>query len=73
MSVTLAAIDGGSGVGATRYTITAATRTQFGQYTGPFNASETTTVKFRSWSSAGDVEPVHEQTIKIDSTGPTRR
>ena len=41
------------------------------QYTGPFTVSETTTVKFRSWSLNGDIEEVRSETIKIDSTAPT--
>ena len=72
VSVTLASIDGGSGVDATRYTLDGtdpdASSTM---YTGPFTVSATTTVKFRSWSSAGDAEPVRTQTIKLDSAAPT--
>ena len=41
------------------------------QYTAPFTLTDTTTVKFRSYDSHGNAEPVHSQTIKIDATAPT--
>ena len=70
--VTLAAIDGGAGVGPTRYTLDGADPDETStEYTGPFTVSETTTVKFRSWSPSGDIEDVRSQTLKIDSTPPT--
>jgi hypothetical protein len=73
VSVTLAAIDGGMGVGATRYTLDGSTPDASStEYTGPFAVSATTTVKFRSWDSANsNAEQVRSHTIKIDTTAPT--
>ena len=52
VSVTLATSDGGSGVDATRYTLDGSDPSETSAlYSGPFTVSETTTVKFRSWSS----------------------
>ncbi len=59
-----------SGRRATRSTARTRTRAR-PQYTGPFTVSETTTVKFRSWSLSGDIEEIRSETIKIDSTAPT--
>ena len=70
--VTLAAIDGGTGVGATRYTLDGSDPTDTStEFTAPFAVTETTTVKFRSWDTAGNAEAVQTQTIKIDTTAPT--
>jgi hypothetical protein len=33
--------------------------------------STTTTVKYRAWDNAGNVEPTHSQLIQIDTTAPT--
>jgi len=72
VAVTLAAIDGGKGVGATRYTLDGSTPdTSSTEYTGPFTVSDTTTVKFRSWDGDGNPGPVRSQDIKIDTTAPT--
>jgi hypothetical protein len=72
VTATLAAIDGGAGVGATRYTLDGTDPSDTSpQYGGPFTITDTTTVKFRSWDSAGNAEPVQSQTIKIDTTAPT--
>jgi peptidoglycan/xylan/chitin deacetylase (PgdA/CDA1 family) len=72
VSVSLAAADGGSGVAAIRYTTdgsdpTAASPT----YTAPFTVSATTTVKYRSWDNAGNVEATNSQLIRIDTTAPS--
>jgi Bacterial Ig domain/Polysaccharide deacetylase/Chitobiase/beta-hexosaminidase C-terminal domain len=72
VQVTLSATDGGSGVAAIRYTTDGsdptATSTLYG---GPFAVSQTTTVKYRAWDNAGNVEAPKSQTIRIDATAPT--
>jgi hypothetical protein len=72
VSVSLSAADGGSGVGATRYTLDGTDPTTSSSlYAAPFTLTELTTVKFRSWDSTGaNVETVRSQTIKIDKTAP---
>jgi peptidoglycan/xylan/chitin deacetylase (PgdA/CDA1 family) len=71
VSVSLQATDGGSGVAAVRYTLDGSEPTVSSPlYTGPFTVSQTTTVKFRSWDDAGNVEPVRSQPIQIDATAP---
>jgi peptidoglycan/xylan/chitin deacetylase (PgdA/CDA1 family) len=72
VSVSLSAADGGSGVAAIRYTLdgsdpTAASPT----YTAPFTVSATTTVKYRAWDNAGNIEATNSQLIQIDTTAPT--
>jgi hypothetical protein len=71
-TVSLAATDtGGSGIAATRYTTNGADPTTASPlYTTPFSVSTTTTVKFRSWDTAGNVEAVKTQVIQIDPTAP---
>jgi peptidoglycan/xylan/chitin deacetylase (PgdA/CDA1 family) len=72
VSVSLHATDNGGGLGATRYTLDGSDPTATSTaYTGPFQITDLTTVKFRSWDSAGNPEPVHSETIKADSTAPT--
>src|SRR5205807_10603465 len=72
VTVTLAAIDAGTGLGATRYTLDGSTPDQTStEYTGPFTVTDTTTVKFRSWDSADNAGPLGAQTIKSDTTAPT--
>ena len=72
VAVTLAGIDGGNGVSSTRYTTDGSDPdTSSPAYAGPFSLSDTTTVKFRSYDSNGNAEPVRSQTIKIDATPPT--
>jgi hypothetical protein len=40
-------------------------------YSGPFNVVATTTVKYRSWDVAGNVEVTRSQLIRIDAAAPT--
>ena len=72
VSVTLAATDSGSsGVAATRYTTDGSEPNASSTlYTGPFNVSTTTTVKYRSWDNQGNAETTKTQTIQLDSTAP---
>jgi N-acetyl-beta-hexosaminidase len=72
VSVSLSASDGGSGVGSTHYTTDGTDPTLSSPtYTAPFSVSTTTTVKFRSWDNAGNIEPTNTQLIRIDTTAPT--
>jgi peptidoglycan/xylan/chitin deacetylase (PgdA/CDA1 family) len=71
--VALAATDmGGSGLDAVRYTTDGSTPTLASAvYTGPFTVSTTTTVKYRAWDNAGNVEATNSQLIAVDTTPPT--
>jgi hypothetical protein len=72
VSVSLSAADGGSGVAAIRYTTDGSDPTAASPlYTAPFTVSSTTTVKFRAWDNAGNVEATNSQLIRIDTTAPT--
>lgn len=76
VSVKLSAKDNnnGSGVKATTYT-TDGTNPQTSStaiaYTGPFNVSQTTTVKYYSIDNAANSETVKSQVIQIDAIAPT--
>jgi peptidoglycan/xylan/chitin deacetylase (PgdA/CDA1 family) len=70
VSIALSATDSGSGVSATRYTTNGSDPTQSSTaYTGPFSISQTTTIKFRSWDVAGNVEQVRSQTVTVTTGG----
>jgi hypothetical protein len=72
VSASLSATDGGGGLAATRYTLDGSDpSTSSPQYNGPFTLTDTTTVKFRTWDTAGNVEAVRTQTIKLDAATPT--
>ena len=72
VQVSLSATDGGGGLGSTRYTLDGSDPDrQLAEYTAPFTLTDTTTVKFRSYDSHGNAEPVRSQTIKLDATAPT--
>ncbi len=77
VSVTLAPTDVGSGVATTHYSTDGTDPTvQSPTYSGAFNvnnASSSTTVKFRSWDYAGNVEATNTQVIQApaDTTAPT--
>ncbi|MDT4939130.1 MAG: hypothetical protein QOG80_2801 [Pseudonocardiales bacterium] len=73
VTAALAATDNvnGSGVASTHYTTDGTDPTLLSPtYTAPFGVSVTTTVKFRSWDAAGNVEATQTQTIQIDTTAP---
>ena len=65
----LSASDAGSGVSVIRYTTNGSDpTTSSASYTGPFSVSQTTTVKYRAWDNAGNVEATNSQLISFDST-----
>jgi peptidoglycan/xylan/chitin deacetylase (PgdA/CDA1 family) len=71
-NISLAAADDASGVAATRYTLDGSEPTLSSTpYTGPFTVSVTTTVRFRSWDNAGNVEPANAQLVQIDTQAPS--
>jgi peptidoglycan/xylan/chitin deacetylase (PgdA/CDA1 family) len=74
VQVTLAATPGpdGSPVVATYYTTDGSTPTSSSQaYTGPFQVSATSTVKFFSVDQAGHAESVKSQLVSIDGAAPS--
>ncbi|WP_409451160.1 chitobiase/beta-hexosaminidase C-terminal domain-containing protein [Jatrophihabitans sp.] len=74
VSVTLTATDnpGGSGVASTHYTTDGSDPSLSSPtYSGAFVVSTTTTVKYRSWDAAGNVEATSTQLISVDSAPPT--
>ncbi len=73
--VTLTPIDTGSGAVVTRYTTDGSDPTSSSTaYTGAFPLTSSTTVKYRSWDNAGNMEAVNTQQIQVqeppDSTAP---
>ena len=73
--VTLSAADLGTGISSTHYTLDGSTPSLSSPtYTGQFPLTASTTVQFRSWDLAGNVEPVESQVISIseppDTTPP---
>jgi hypothetical protein len=78
VSVSLSAADsGGSGVAAIRYTTDGSDPTSSSTlYTSSFTISATTTVKYRAWDNAGNLEATKSQLIQVgttqaDTTPPT--
>ena len=71
VSVSLSAVDTGTAVTAIRYTTDGSDPTASSAlYTGPFNVSATTTVKYRAWDMAGNVETTKSQLLQFDLTPP---
>jgi peptidoglycan/xylan/chitin deacetylase (PgdA/CDA1 family) len=72
VSASLSAADpGGSGVAFIRYTTDGSDPSLSSPvYSAPFTVSATTTVKYRSWDNAGNVEATKSQLIRIDTTAP---
>jgi len=72
VNVTLSATDAGTAVSAIRYTTNGTDPTATSPlYTGPFTVSTTTTVRYRAWDMAGNVETTKTQVIQIDAAAPT--
>ena len=67
VSLSLHATDAGSGVAVTRYTTDGSkpTATNGTVYSGPFDLTRTTEVKFRSWDLAGNAEKARSTRVKI--------
>ena len=71
VSVSLSAADTGTAVTAIRYTTDGSDPTASSAlYTGPFTVSATTTVKYRAWDMAGNVETTKSQLLQFDLTPP---
>jgi peptidoglycan/xylan/chitin deacetylase (PgdA/CDA1 family) len=72
VSVSLSAADGGSGVAAIRYTTDGTDPTTSSPlYSAPFTVPVTTTVKYRAWDNAGNVEATNSQLIQVDTAAPS--
>lgn len=73
VSVALAATDvGGSGVAVTRYTTDGtAPTTSSPAYSTPLVLPQTTTLNYRSWDAAGNVEATRTITLRVDTAAPT--
>jgi peptidoglycan/xylan/chitin deacetylase (PgdA/CDA1 family) len=72
VSVTLNAVDSGSGVSQTVYTTDGSdpSSTNGTVYSGAFTVSSVTTVKFRSYDNANNAEPIRSRLIQIDTVVP---
>ena len=69
VSVSLSATDVGGAVDAIRYTTDGSDPTSSSTlYTGAFTISTTTTVKYRAWDTAGNVEATNSQLIQVNTT-----
>ena len=72
MIIRLSATDTQSGVAVIRYTLDGSDPTLSSPtYTAPFTVSTTTTVKYRAWDNAGNVEATKTQLVRIDTVAPT--
>ena len=71
VSVSLSSVDSGTGVAVIRYTIDGTDPTAFSPiYSAPFSVGTTTTVKYRAWDNAGNIETTQSQPILIDTAAP---
>lgn len=73
LSVTLTAVDAQGDPTITHYTTDGTDPVTGGTavtYAGPFSVTQTTTLKFSSTDSGGNVEPVKTQLIRIDAAAP---
>jgi hypothetical protein len=73
VTVALSATDaGGSGLDVIRYTLDGSDPTTASAlYEGPFVVSATTTVKYRAWDKAGNIETAKAQLIRLDASPPS--
>jgi peptidoglycan/xylan/chitin deacetylase (PgdA/CDA1 family) len=72
VSVSLSSVDSDTGVAVIRYTTDGSDPTASSPiYSGSFTVGTTTTVKYRAWDNAGNIEATHSQLISIDTVGPT--
>ena len=71
VQVALTATDADSGVAAIRYTTDGSDPTTSSPlYTTPFTVTATSTVKYRAWDNAGNLEPTNSQQIQVATTPP---
>jgi N-acetyl-beta-hexosaminidase len=71
VDVSLSATDAGSGVDVIRYKVDGSDPTASSPYnSGPFTVMTTTTVKYRAWDTAGNVEATNSRLIDVN-TAPT--
>ena len=72
VSVSLSAIDSGSGLTEIRYTTDGSDPSPVNGtvYSSAFNLSATTTVRFRAYDQLGNEEAVGQQIVQIDSSAP---
>ena len=72
VSVSLSATDAEGSVSAIRYTTDESDPSASSTlYTGPFSISSTTTVKYRAWDNAGNLEATKSQLLQVDTVAPT--
>jgi peptidoglycan/xylan/chitin deacetylase (PgdA/CDA1 family) len=73
VSISLVATDADSGVAQIRYTTNGAvpTKTTGTIYSNPFTLAATTTINYRAYDNAGNLEANHAIQIQIDPTPPT--
>ena len=73
VSLSLTSTDTASGVAQIRYTTngTVPTKTTGTIYTSPFAIAATTTINYRAYDNAGNLENNHVLTVQIDPTAPT--
>jgi len=72
VQVTLQATDLGSGVASTHYTTDGSAPTLSSPaYTGSIPMTSSGTIQYRSWDNAGNIEPVHSQTLSIQQSADT--
>jgi peptidoglycan/xylan/chitin deacetylase (PgdA/CDA1 family) len=70
-TVSLSSVDSGTGVAVIRYTTDGTDPTATSPiYSGPFSVDATTTVKYRAWDNAGNIESTQSQLISIDTAAP---
>jgi peptidoglycan/xylan/chitin deacetylase (PgdA/CDA1 family) len=71
VSVSLSSVDSGTGVAVIRYTTDGSDPTAFSPiYSAPFSVGTTTTVKYRAWDNAGNIEATQSRPILIDTAAP---
>jgi methionine-rich copper-binding protein CopC len=71
VSITLAGSDAGSGVAEIRYTTDGTDPSTGPVYSGAFDISATSTVKFRAYDQVGNEGAIGSQLVQIDSSAPT--
>jgi peptidoglycan/xylan/chitin deacetylase (PgdA/CDA1 family) len=71
VNVSFSSVDSGTGVAVIRYTTDGSDPTAFSPiYSAPFSVGTTTTVKYRAWDNAGNIEATRSQLISIDTLAP---